>query len=403
MDNWREPGTNAPSPPSTPCYTPEIMLSHLELLRTRWQDPEGRERLRRFLEALSSGPQATRRDRAAKALDGLPERSQEAELDLRAVELVGAAVQEADLSGADLRWARLQWAKLQFSTLVGADLRGAHMQRANLQGANLQRADLRRARLVSAQLRWARLEQADLGQTDLRQARLDSARFDSGTRLDSTRLFGTVTRDAAGFDPPGDTELDLSPSGDGSFLVTFDEYRRIRDDHQAWRQLARQARASLTVVLAGPIGIAARLRLLGLVYEVAAAAARDLDAGIDLPDARGKTLLTVVGPESALQTAALYLARNLVTTEEDLEEAESIFAGRLRRSQGDDPKTKPSTKKKAPKTAPLRDDEPDLSPFAAADDEDRTVVDDPLFVAELEEMALRVGAGSVVRFSPSSG
>lgn len=64
---------------------------------------------------------------------------------LRAADLIGADLGEANLQGADLAGANLSYANLQ-----GADLTGAMLTEATLIGANLQEADLTGATLTAA-------------------------------------------------------------------------------------------------------------------------------------------------------------------------------------------------------------------------------------------------------------
>jgi hypothetical protein len=68
------------------------------------------------------------------------------------INLSGADLSRADLSGAGLSWADLSRADLSL-----ANLSGANLSRANLSGANLSGADLSRA-----DLSWANLSGADL-------------------------------------------------------------------------------------------------------------------------------------------------------------------------------------------------------------------------------------------------
>jgi uncharacterized protein YjbI with pentapeptide repeats len=82
---------------------------------------------------------------------------------LRAVDLAGASLVNAELRGRDLRGARLS----------GANLDGARLQGACLDGADLTGAMLRGADLESASLVGAKLRGADLGKASFRHATLD--------------------------------------------------------------------------------------------------------------------------------------------------------------------------------------------------------------------------------------
>jgi hypothetical protein len=102
--------------------------------------------------------------------------------DLRGANLIDANVAGADLSAANLSRADLNWAHLGGADLIeadlsnanlfeanlsdadlsGADLREANPSRANLIRANLSRADLRGANLIEAKLGWASLNRAEL-------------------------------------------------------------------------------------------------------------------------------------------------------------------------------------------------------------------------------------------------
>ncbi len=95
--------------------------------------------------------------------------------DLSGVYLIGAKLIGADLSGADLTKAHLDGAKLGGADLSRAYLSGADLGRANLIGANLRGAKLIRANLSEADLTGAVLRDADLTRADLRGADLSVA------------------------------------------------------------------------------------------------------------------------------------------------------------------------------------------------------------------------------------
>jgi len=70
-------------------------------------------------------------------------------------ELIGARLQEAnlsgmDLSGVDLRGAELEKANLQNANLSNANLKNADLEEANLKGANLSGANIQGAELEFA-------------------------------------------------------------------------------------------------------------------------------------------------------------------------------------------------------------------------------------------------------------
>ena len=69
--------------------------------------------------------------------------------------MAAVCLERANLRGAQLQEAGLQWAQLQGADLVWAQLQGAHMRWAQLQGANLTWAQLQRANLREAQLQGA--------------------------------------------------------------------------------------------------------------------------------------------------------------------------------------------------------------------------------------------------------
>lgn len=115
------------------------------------------------------------------------------DLNLQAINLIGADLRGANLIGADLRQANLRGANLRGADLIGADLRGvkligADLRRADLRGADLRGAYLRGADLTGADLsatylrgenlRGADLSQADLIGADLRRAYLSGTVFD---------------------------------------------------------------------------------------------------------------------------------------------------------------------------------------------------------------------------------
>src|SRR5579859_7334705 len=93
------------------------------------------------------------------------------------VDLSGANLDRAHLSGANLGDADLRKAHLSGAILVEADLREAILHEADLNGANLERAYLRGADLSGADLSKAILRGVDLSKADLSGVFLNEALF----------------------------------------------------------------------------------------------------------------------------------------------------------------------------------------------------------------------------------
>jgi Pentapeptide repeats (8 copies) len=106
-------------------------------------------------------------------------------LDLSDVNLNGAILNFADLSGAKLRQADLS----------GANLKGANLNNANLSGANLRDANLSRVNLNGAMLNFADLSGANLNFAHLRSANFISAKLNF-TDLSGADLSAANLRDA---------------------------------------------------------------------------------------------------------------------------------------------------------------------------------------------------------------
>lgn len=137
--------------------------------------------------------------------------------DLSGVDLHGAILVDADLSGANLSHADLSGvdlhgaflsdadlrdADLRDADLCGADLCGADLCGAGLHGAYLRGADLCDADLCGANLSGADLRIANLRNANLHNANLRNARFDGCFRLPSDPTIpgwavrgGTLVRD----------------------------------------------------------------------------------------------------------------------------------------------------------------------------------------------------------------
>lgn len=110
----------------------------------------------------------------------------------RKLELSGADLKRADLSGGDLTLANLRQATLFQADLSGADLSGAdlrtsHLIGANLSGARLVETDLRGANLLGADLSGADLTAADLTFANLARAKLSSVNL-TAARLGATSI-----------------------------------------------------------------------------------------------------------------------------------------------------------------------------------------------------------------------
>ena len=93
-------------------------------------------------------------------------------LDLRALDLIGANLEGAELRRANLEGTDLRAADLPFANLEGADLPGADLAGANLHGANLGSADLQEADLHFAELGDATLSGGNLVGANLSDASL---------------------------------------------------------------------------------------------------------------------------------------------------------------------------------------------------------------------------------------
>src|SRR6266567_3849792 len=116
-----------------------------------------------------------------------------------------------NLSGADLRAAHLSGANLSHANLITADLRGADLRAANLNEALLSGANLSGAYFIGADLSFANLKEAILSHANLSGAILSGAIL-SGATVGLT-IFGNVDlRTAKGLD----TLNHLAPSTIGT-------------------------------------------------------------------------------------------------------------------------------------------------------------------------------------------
>lgn len=114
---------------------------------------------------------------------------------LRGADLSNAYLCRTDLTGADLAKARLREAQLSIclddTNLAAADLAGA-----DLSGARLTKADLTNANLSGANLMEANLERSNLSGVNLSQANLTCANL-SGTKLHESNVADTASANHA--------------------------------------------------------------------------------------------------------------------------------------------------------------------------------------------------------------
>ena len=131
----------------------------------------------------------------AGTIDSLSKPSQEeAIVNLKGTNLIGAQLEGADFTKAQLEGANLTEAQLKEACLIGAqleraNLRGARLKRADLTGAQLQKANLIGAYLGEAKLNEVHLEGADLREACLEGANLRGAHLE-GARLNEVHLEG---------------------------------------------------------------------------------------------------------------------------------------------------------------------------------------------------------------------
>src|SRR5580658_4423850 len=113
--------------------------------------------------------------------------------DLTRAILFAADLPAADLTGALLRDTDLTRAILFAADLGTANLTGADLARANLDSANLDSADLTRANLTRANLDIANLTRADLGSATLTYATLTYATLTGATLMSADLTGATLT------------------------------------------------------------------------------------------------------------------------------------------------------------------------------------------------------------------
>ena len=121
---------------------------------------------------------------AGAALNGVDLRG----ADLNSANLIGADLREAILTDAKLQ-AELQQTQLQKATLTRANLEDAMLWGANLEGAHLNGANLKGTNLLHANLRGADLSGTDLSEASAMRANLRGADL-SGAKLLQTYLMG---------------------------------------------------------------------------------------------------------------------------------------------------------------------------------------------------------------------
>ncbi|MCO5994760.1 pentapeptide repeat-containing protein [Actinoallomurus sp. WRP9H-5] len=127
------------------------------------RDPEAREALETYLDALPADPQIVIPSFAGNGLDF-------SGADLSGLELLGAYLDEAIMDGVKLVGARLGSA-----SLVGTRLRKADLSHTSLRKAEARSSDLRDALLLEADLQSSSFEDADMRGADLRNAKLNNA------------------------------------------------------------------------------------------------------------------------------------------------------------------------------------------------------------------------------------
>ena len=108
---------------------------------------------------------------------------------LSGADLTGCDLHQADLSGANLQGAHLWRSNLSRANFNGAKMAGCTLGRTNLSNSALQLADLKGADLSFANLTYADLERADLSGTDLTQTNLSWANL-NGANLRDARIIG---------------------------------------------------------------------------------------------------------------------------------------------------------------------------------------------------------------------
>jgi uncharacterized protein YjbI with pentapeptide repeats len=121
------------------------------------------------------------------------------ELQLNAVDLHGANLQNTSLIAAQLRGANLSRAHMSYSNLLSADVSNANLSNAVLVGAVLRKADLNSANLQHSDLSYAILQDVDLSNADLRNANLAHVML-TGANVTNTNFTGAKLANAIWLD-----------------------------------------------------------------------------------------------------------------------------------------------------------------------------------------------------------
>jgi uncharacterized protein YjbI with pentapeptide repeats len=154
--------------------------------------------------------------------DRTPPAAKEAYGDLRQADLSNARATDAywarvDFTYADFYKAVLGSTSFREAILVGAQFREADLQAAVLSGADCEGATFKLAVAAGADFSRANLSGAVFDEVDLRGACLDEARL-TGAKLRGPKVHGVTLAGAAVDGVEG--EVDVSPEGDGSALVS---------------------------------------------------------------------------------------------------------------------------------------------------------------------------------------
>ena len=163
-------------------------MANKDIIETRWETEDGKDRVKRIIEALQKGD-----ENWFEILKGFPEVDKpevKGHYDLRGIDLSGKNLAGtnlckvwfagADLSGSVLSRVNLDDASLETASLNdtifdSASLINAHLNKANLNGASLKNANLKGASLVNANLDSASLIKANLSKANLQSASFKDA------------------------------------------------------------------------------------------------------------------------------------------------------------------------------------------------------------------------------------
>ena len=120
-------------------------------------------------------------------------------LQLGAVDLHGAKMQNTSLIGANINGSNLSYSEMSYTNLLNADIRNTNLSYSKLLGAVLRNSKLNAVNLQHSDLRYAILHGADLTDTDLSNANLSQAVLSSATLVNTT-LSGAILDGAIWFD-----------------------------------------------------------------------------------------------------------------------------------------------------------------------------------------------------------